>query len=242
VAKIHDPSRPLKNAKQEAFCRFLATPDERGRFIDGSEAARKAGYSQESASNPSNRAYRLLEDERVRLRYEYLLERIQGEIVKRAESAGIAIKANRIARKNRSWNDLQDLIEARKAGIPQFAKDAEDLLNERLNLADQAAATTDPELRREINIRLEGLDEKIERLLAKIGIGEETGLLTRDAKGAAGILVEVVKFDKAVLDAINDLENDAAKEMGQLITRINVSDLTNQQIVALLAGGSEEGG
>jgi hypothetical protein len=212
--------------KEQRFCELFATPDERGRNRTAAEAYGLA-YDSENRDLWRRRAYELRQKPRIKAE----IERIQTEVAEELEErvrGGIAKKANRLLAKQRRHDLLVDLLEARQAGLPEIRRRIENLENELLNTDDEAKQAA-------IELQLNGL-------YSQIGIGEETGLLARDVKGVCETKVDVFRLDKPLLDALNDLENDVAKELGQLATKIDVSMLDDATILRLLDSAPKRGG
>ncbi len=156
----------LLTTKQEAFCRLCAFPDEHGRQLPLYRAYQHAYQNNCGRGAASEEASRLMSDDRIIARIgEYRIEasRVYAE---QAASAGIAVKARRVLRKNRDWERIAQIFDARAA-----------------------EPSTVP--------------------------GHDTGLLVNVPRQIAGERVDVFQLDKPALDALNDLEESAARELGQ---------------------------
>jgi hypothetical protein len=203
--------------KEEQFARLVALPDERGKWRTMVDSYLATYESKRTRRGARNDAYRVSHRPRVAARIEELRREYRAEVDLRL-ACGIAAKENRILRKQERHDLLMDVIAKRAA--------AEKGLVERIRRLEVYLVTCEEGPRRD-------------RLLAELKesyplflIGEDTGLLTRDYKSIAGVEKLVGRLDKALLDAVNDLENDVARELGDLTIKV-------QQCVELTVASDE---
>lgn len=188
--------------KQLAVAEALGFPDDKGRWL-----TREQAYNSVYGGDPKYQrqaCYRLLTEKPAIMKMANELR--SGYMAHlRDRMPGIAVQEHRLAEKEKRHHLLNDLLEARQRGLIGMSRRIEDLQNEIANSEDNKA-------RKELEARLDAI-------MSQFGIGEDTGLLAKDFKAIADKTVPVFRLDKALLDAINDLENDTAKEMGQIITK-----------------------
>jgi TolA-binding protein len=124
-----------------------------------------------------------------------------------AKERGIAVVAERVIRRNRDWERIEQIKTDRIEAATRIKKRIAELEQD---LAD----TKDPKERRQIQERL---DHWLEKHVALIGL--ESGLYVQDRKiigqGENAEAIDFVRIDKAMMDAQLDLETATAKDLGQ---------------------------
>lgn len=106
--------RPLTE-HQERFCRLFALPGEDGGGPMNAADAYRRAYPR--TRTPWSSASKLLRDERVLRRLAELRKQADAVRLEELEGSGIASRVQRLLRKNRDWQRLRDLVEARARQI-----------------------------------------------------------------------------------------------------------------------------
>jgi hypothetical protein len=169
-------------------------------------------------------------------------------------SAGAGVQEARLADYNLIRESLRGVIEDRKAEaheqLSMWKSWSEQLavLQEAVEVCQEAVDTSDPEesealrdakadlMAAERRLRNHELYHKVE----KPPLSALRGVLVREVKSVGKQAVETWKLDEALLRTLMAADKQAAEDLGQWLQKlkINVSELGDEQLMRLLAGGN----
>ncbi|HWD41208.1 MAG TPA: hypothetical protein VG944_20355 [Fimbriimonas sp.] len=193
---------------QRKFAYLAGLPDEKGRFRSLTDCYMAVYAHTASRENCKREGWKIANLPHVKAVIDRLREEHFQELEDRVK-VGIGRQSKRIAEKQKRHDRLNELLDARQTALTGMARHIE-------NLQTELASCKDETRKKEIEVSLESM-------LGMLGVGEDTGLLARDFKEITGKIVPVFRLDKALLDALNDIENDVAKELGQIVTKSDIN-------------------